>query len=381
MVQQGKADQVLASYPQAVQANPDDPVARHNLGQHLLGQLRYAEAEEEFRQALRLRPDYLAARDGLGKALARQGRHREAEAEYRRYLAQRKDATGRVGLRMALESQSRWPEVEAVLRETIRLHQNDSSSYRNLARALIKQDKLVEARGAFQQSIRLSARSRGGTTEAELGEVHARLGEWPEALAACTTSIDDLPTFPAHVNAAALYLHAGDRDGYRRVVARLLDRYGQGYARTSCEQTVLACLLLPGEVSGDRLARAADRLVVTGGIFDRMTAKSLVARALFDCRAKRYHEAAARLSKASAGESDPPLEATAAAVRTLIEAGRGDRGKAALALEQARGVLQLVPDPARGRPFGPDWLDWLQARILVAEAEGAVAGKDRAPPP
>ena len=35
-----------------------------------------------------------------------------------------------------------------------------------------------------------------------------------------------------------------------------------------------------------------------------------------------------------------------------------------------------MPDPAKGRPFGPiDWHDWLHTQILVREAEEVLKGK------
>jgi Flp pilus assembly protein TadD len=65
----------------AIAADPGLKEAHLNLGNTLFRQGRLEEAVAEYREALRIDPDYAGAHYNLGQALSRLGRESEAAAE------------------------------------------------------------------------------------------------------------------------------------------------------------------------------------------------------------------------------------------------------------------------------------------------------------
>jgi len=79
---QGRTDEAFRQFSEAVRSQPDWPVARLNLGIALARRGRMDEAIREFSEAARIKPDYLEAHLNLGAALAGQGRIAEAIRQY-----------------------------------------------------------------------------------------------------------------------------------------------------------------------------------------------------------------------------------------------------------------------------------------------------------
>ena len=80
---QGKLDEAIANYQQALRLKPDYAEAYNNLGNALKDQGKLEEAIASYQQALRLKPDYAEAYNNLGNALKDQGKLEEAIASYR----------------------------------------------------------------------------------------------------------------------------------------------------------------------------------------------------------------------------------------------------------------------------------------------------------
>ena len=74
MASQGKLDQAIAHYAQALLITPDDAEVHNNLGIALAKQERTADALAHFREALRIRPDFAEARHNLAIALQKAGK-------------------------------------------------------------------------------------------------------------------------------------------------------------------------------------------------------------------------------------------------------------------------------------------------------------------
>jgi tetratricopeptide (TPR) repeat protein len=75
---QGRLDEVIASYQQALALNPDYGEAHSNLGIALRDQGRLEDAVVSYQRALTLKPDLAEAHSNLGIALRDQGRLEEA---------------------------------------------------------------------------------------------------------------------------------------------------------------------------------------------------------------------------------------------------------------------------------------------------------------
>jgi tetratricopeptide (TPR) repeat protein len=75
---QGKLDEAVTCYRQALVLKPDYPEAHNNLGAALMAQGKRDEAVACYRQALVLRPDFAEAHNNMGNVLRSLGRLKEA---------------------------------------------------------------------------------------------------------------------------------------------------------------------------------------------------------------------------------------------------------------------------------------------------------------
>ena len=84
LAQQGKLDEAIAAYRQAVGLTPDLAATYSNLGNALKDQGRLEEAIAAYRKAVSIKPDLAEAHSNLGNALREQGKLDEAVLAYRR---------------------------------------------------------------------------------------------------------------------------------------------------------------------------------------------------------------------------------------------------------------------------------------------------------
>ncbi len=82
-VKQGQDDKAIDCLHQAIQLNPGDAIAYHNLGTQLWVQHRYSEAIPYFQKSLTLNPKQDVSLNNLASCLMKQGKHQEAETLFR----------------------------------------------------------------------------------------------------------------------------------------------------------------------------------------------------------------------------------------------------------------------------------------------------------
>jgi tetratricopeptide (TPR) repeat protein len=137
LANQGRLDEAIAHYTEAVRLNPNNFRARFNLGTNLAQRNRLDEAIDQFRAAVRLAPKSWEPHYNLGLALARQGHYAEAVAEFARAAELEPRAApihSNWGLALAL--QGRYAEAIPHYREALRLWPNYPEAQRHLAEAL-----------------------------------------------------------------------------------------------------------------------------------------------------------------------------------------------------------------------------------------------------
>jgi tetratricopeptide (TPR) repeat protein/serine/threonine protein kinase len=169
--------------PLAIESVPDFREARRPntmlaishvlLGDILLAQKKYQEAEPIFRKAMRLKSNHAEAHRGLADALDGRGDKTTAAAEYRAALGlQPKNVMAHNNLGVLLLGQGRSAEAVDEFRKTVDLQPAWAEAHINLASALLKQTKLTAAEAEFRTALRLAPKDHG----AILAKAHGGLG-------------------------------------------------------------------------------------------------------------------------------------------------------------------------------------------------------------
>jgi tetratricopeptide (TPR) repeat protein len=73
LADQGKLDEAIAHFSEALRIDPNYAEAHYNLGLALVGQGKLDEAIAHYSKALRIKPDYTKARDNLRLTLVKRG--------------------------------------------------------------------------------------------------------------------------------------------------------------------------------------------------------------------------------------------------------------------------------------------------------------------
>ena len=207
LVSQGKLDEAIPSYGEALRLRPGYAKAHYNLANALAAQGRLDEAVTHYTAAIRALPTYAMAHSNLGHALARLGRLDEAIAHYVETV--RLDpacAEAHHNLANALVGRGRLDEAVAHYTESLRLLPADAKTHYNLATALSRQGRLDEAMGHYTEALRLDP------THAEahnnLALTLAGQGKFDEAITHYVEALRLNPTFAeAHCNLANAFAH------------------------------------------------------------------------------------------------------------------------------------------------------------------------------
>lgn len=149
----------------------------HNLwGLVLLQEGRPDEAIERFRQALRLRPDFVPAVHNWGNALMAKGEHEAAIARFREALALDSQSHQRTphaytGWATALRALGRLDEAAAMFREAMRADPRFAEAYNGYGDLLRQTGDLAGARAMFERAADLDPlRTEFATNLASLPE-------------------------------------------------------------------------------------------------------------------------------------------------------------------------------------------------------------------
>jgi tetratricopeptide (TPR) repeat protein len=154
---QGRLDEAIAEYKEAIRLQPANTAAHARLGVILSDDKHeYGAAATEFREVIRLEPDDFSAHALLGITLGHLGKADEASAEYREAIRLAPDKyAAHDSLGWALQNQGRLDEAIAEHQEAIRLKPGDDAAHNGLGYALYRKGKLDQAIAEYQEAIRL----------------------------------------------------------------------------------------------------------------------------------------------------------------------------------------------------------------------------------
>ena len=186
--QQGRMDDAVAQYEQALQIKPDLAQAHDNLGHVLLLQGKAAEAIPHFQKALQIRPDLPNAHLNLGNALRKVGKVDEAIAELRTSLQIRPKFEGaHLNLGQALFQEGKVDEAISEYQNALQLNPRDAEAHFDLGVALLQKGRVDEAISQFQGALQIRpkyilAESYLGNAFLQKGMASAAISHFQQAL-------------------------------------------------------------------------------------------------------------------------------------------------------------------------------------------------------
>jgi len=153
---QGRTDEAIAHYREALRINPHFAEAHINLGDALAGRGRLAEAGEQCNLALPwVNPANFGALNNLGMLLIKLNRIPEAIRCIERAIEIKPDfAEAHSNLGSALALQNHMPEAILQFMEALRIKPDSARTLDNLGVALGKSDRTSEAIERFRQAVR-----------------------------------------------------------------------------------------------------------------------------------------------------------------------------------------------------------------------------------
>jgi tetratricopeptide (TPR) repeat protein len=157
LVHQGRMDEAIAQFQQALQLKPDDAKAHNNLGSALLQKGALDEAIAHYRTALQSWPAYAEAHDNLGSALLQKGAVAEAIAECREALRIQPHFTAaQNNLGLALVQNGRVDEAIALYQSALQADPDYADAHNNLGTALVQKGSMAEALTHFQRALQIN---------------------------------------------------------------------------------------------------------------------------------------------------------------------------------------------------------------------------------
>jgi len=156
LVPQGRLDEAIDQYQQALQINPNYAEAHNNLGNALNMQGRLNEAIDQYQQALQIDPDYTEAHYDFGTVLMRAGRLAEAIGHFERAVELVPDNAGfHYNLGNALLQNGQMEEAAGHFKKALEIQPGFARAFNNLGVALMRLKRMDQAIGNFQKAIGL----------------------------------------------------------------------------------------------------------------------------------------------------------------------------------------------------------------------------------
>jgi tetratricopeptide (TPR) repeat protein len=149
-----RLDLVTEDYTELTRRLPKDASISASLGEVLLEQARWAEAEKAFRKTLELDPKHAVAHVKLAWCLRHQGKFTEVEKLLRKALTlDPNDPWAHNDLGLELARQGKWPEAEKLYRNALAFVPNHPFAVGNLGNALEAQRKWTLALDLYRKFL------------------------------------------------------------------------------------------------------------------------------------------------------------------------------------------------------------------------------------
>lgn len=156
LFQNGRIDEALEQYEEAVKIQPNYAFAYNSIGWALLQKGQRDEAIAQFQKALEIQPDYAKAHNNLALALLQKGQVDEAIVHYQKALEiQPYDVKAQNNLGNILLQRGRVDEALAHFQEAMKLEPNDPQAQNNLGVAFLRKGQVREAIVHFRKALEI----------------------------------------------------------------------------------------------------------------------------------------------------------------------------------------------------------------------------------
>jgi tetratricopeptide (TPR) repeat protein len=182
VLEEGRTDEAIAHFREAIRVRPTYDLAHDDLGLALVKAGKLEEAISHFQEAIRIKPDSAQAHDDLGMALTKAGRLEEALAHFRQAREGKPDDAGLdARTAMVLVKLDRIPEAEELLERAIRVGADTFDAHCALGTALQLVGRLPEAAEHCNRALEMKPDSPLALTC--VGQALGRMGRQAEACA------------------------------------------------------------------------------------------------------------------------------------------------------------------------------------------------------
>jgi len=185
---QGRVEEAIEHYREAIRIEPSHHLAHNNLGNALIRLGRKDEAVGHFNKALEKKPDYADAHNNLANVLETLGRPKEAMRHYLEVLRINPDhAEAHYNFGNFLLELGRVDEAVIHFSDALRIKPDLPNVHYSLGNALAQQNKPKEAVNHYKAAIRINpdhteAHNNLGSTLMGEGKIEEAMGHFKEAL-------------------------------------------------------------------------------------------------------------------------------------------------------------------------------------------------------
>ena len=144
-------------FTRTVTVTTDNPIMQNNLGNALEDQGRLDEAIAHYTEALRIDPGLADSYNNIGLALTKLGKSDEATTNFLKAIKISPNyAAAHYNLGTVLASQGKLDEAVYHFRESIRIKPDYAKAYNNLGNVLLIQKKIDEAIDCYRRALRMN---------------------------------------------------------------------------------------------------------------------------------------------------------------------------------------------------------------------------------
>jgi tetratricopeptide (TPR) repeat protein len=257
---QGQLDEAVGSYQKALVLTPDFAEAHYHLGNALQELEKFEDAVVSYHKALVLKPEFAEAHCSLGIAHQERGRLDDAAASYKRAIAIKPDnAWAHHNLGNVHQNLGRLDEAVASYKRALAIKPDYAEAHSNLGSAFLDLGRLEDAVASCRKALAIEPEYVGAYRN--LSSALLDLGAMDEAIAICRKALALKPDYAeVHGNLAEALEKTNRTEDLREAVA-VAKRNCPGHPRLSLSEAQL--LYRDGDFEA---ARAV--LETTGGVID-----------------------------------------------------------------------------------------------------------------